>query len=83
MSMFAELVEDFKNQTWQVQLAFFLFCAGKLLTFAVAITMWINPFVAAGLLALDGICITVCIFLCIHQMLDSIFASLMEIALDY
>lgn len=81
--MLTELVEDFKNQPWQVQLAFFLFCAGKLLTFAVAITMWISPFFAAGLLALDGFCITVCIFLCIHQMLDSIFDCLTEITLDY
>jgi hypothetical protein len=81
--MFAELVEDFKKQTWQIQLAFFLFCAGKLLTFAVAITMWINPPVAAGLLALDGICITVCIFLCIHQMLDSIFDFAEEVLLSY
>jgi len=81
--MFSQVVEDFKNQTWQTQFAFYLFCIGKLLTFAVAITMWINPFVAAGLLAADGICIAVCIFLCIHQMLDGIFDFLVEIALDY
>ena len=78
---FARLVEDFSKQTWQMRSALILFGVGKFLSIITAVMIWALPSVAAVLLAIDGVCIALCVAFCVHNMLESFFDFAEEILL--